>query len=99
MKLAAALVTSLLPIVVVSAQEAGRLRQLIPGHFMYSTLTGGRPFSSGIIVTSEGVLVVDTLGSEAVGRAQRESIASVIKQPVRYLVNSSFHDQYSKGNL
>jgi cyclase len=66
---------------------------------MYSAFTAGRPFSSGIIVTSEGVLVVDTLGSEAVGRAQRESITSVIKRPVRYVVNSSFHDQYSKGNL
>jgi cyclase len=66
---------------------------------MYSAFTAGRPFSSGIIVTSEGAVVVDALGSEAVGRAQRESITSVIKQPVRYLVSSSFHDQYSKGNL
>ena len=116
MKLAAVVLTSLLSILVASAQEAGRpstsqasstgqspdsgrLRQLVPGHYMYSTLTGGRPFSSGIIATSEGALVVDTLGSEAVGRAQRESITSVIKQPVRYLVSSSFHDQFSKGNL
>src|SRR5215471_5800161 len=75
------------------------LRLIIPGHYTYSAFTAGRPFSSGIIVTSEGVLVVDTLGSEAVGRAQRESITSVIKQPVRYVVSSSFHDQYSKGNL
>ena len=75
------------------------LRLIIPGHYMYSAFTAGRPFSSGIIVTNEGVLVVDALGSEAVGRAERESIASVIKQPVRYVVNSSFHDQYSKGNL
>jgi cyclase len=79
--------------------DSGRLRQLIPDHYLYSTLTGGRPFSSGIIVTSEGALVVDALGSEAIGRAQRESITSVIKQPVRYLVSSSFHDPYSKGNL
>ena len=79
--------------------SAESLRQIIPGHFMYSAFTAGRPFSSGIIVTSEGAVVVDTLGSEAVGRAQRESITNVIKQPVRYLVNSSFHDQYSKGNL
>jgi cyclase len=78
---------------------AESLRQIIPGHYMYSAFTAGRPFSSGIIVTNEGVLVLDTLGSEAVGRAQRESISSVIKQPVRYVVSSSFHDQYSKGNL
>src|SRR4026208_2603375 len=79
--------------------SAESLRQIIPGHFMYSAFTAGRPFSGGIIVTSEGAVVVDALGSEAVGRAQRESITSVIKQPVRYLVSSSFHDQYSKGNL
>src|SRR4030095_7216138 len=79
--------------------SAESLRQIIPGHYMYSAFTAGRPFSSGIIVTSEGAVVIDTLGAEAVGRAHRESITSVIKQPVRYLVNSSFHDQYSKGNL
>src|SRR5512143_756638 len=49
---------------------ADSLRQIIPGHFMYSAFTAGRPFSSGIIVTSEGAVVIDTLGSEAVGRAQ-----------------------------
>jgi glyoxylase-like metal-dependent hydrolase (beta-lactamase superfamily II) len=79
--------------------DLGRLRQLIPNHYMYSTINGGRPFNSGIIVTTEGAVVVDTLGSEAVGRAQRDSITTVIKQPVRYLVSSPFHDQFSKGNL
>src|SRR4029453_9557632 len=79
--------------------SAESLRQIIPGHFMYSAFTAGRPFSSGIIVTSEGAVVIDTLGSEAVGRAQSESITRVTQQPVRYLVNSAFHDQYSKGNL
>ena len=49
--------------------SAESLRQIIPGHFMYSAFTAGRPFSSGIIVTSEGAVVIDTLGSEAVGRA------------------------------
>ena len=78
--------------------SSGSLRQVISGHYVFSTLNAGRPFSSGIIVTGEGVLVVDALGSEAAGRAERESISSVIKQPVRYLVSSSFHDPYSKGN-
>jgi cyclase len=44
-------------------------------------------------------LVVDALDSEAIARAERESISSIIKQPVRYLVSSSFHDPYSKGNI
>ena len=77
--------------------SAESLRQIIPGHFMSSAFTAGRPFSGGIIVTSEGAVVVDALGSEAVGRAQRESITSVIEQPVRYLVSSSFHNRYQQG--
>jgi cyclase len=79
--------------------RAGTLKQIVPGHYLYSTTNAGRTFSSGVIVTSEGALVVDALDSEAVARAERDAIASVIKQPVRYLVSSSFHDPFSKGNL
>ena len=94
----------LLSVLLVSAQEprtatSGSLRQIIPGHYVYSTNSGGRIFSSGVIVTNEGALVVDALDSETIARAERESIASLIKQPVRYLVSSSFHDPFSKGNL
>ena len=49
-----------------SAQAAensptGTLEQIIPGHFMY---TNG-PRTSGVIVTSEGVVVLDALTDEA----------------------------------
>ena len=73
----------------------GTLRQIIPGHYTYSLAT----FNSGIIVTSDGVVVLDALSSEAVARAQREAIASTIRQPVRVLVSSTFHNNYSKGNV
>src|SRR5215471_18814991 len=79
--------------------NSGTWRQIIPGHYMYSVMNGGRPFNSGIIATNEGALVIDALGSEAIARAERESIATVIKQPIRYLLSSPFHDQFSKGNL
>src|SRR5262245_17368727 len=81
------------------AANPGRLRQLIPGHYVYSTNNEGRLFNSGVVATSEGVLVFDALDSEAIARAERQSIADVIKQPVRYLVSSPFHDPFSKGNL
>ena len=74
---------------------AGTLRQIIPGHYVYSSAT----YNSGIIVTSEGVIVLDALNSEAVARAQREAMASTIRQPVRILVSSTFHNNYSKGNV
>ena len=73
----------------------GTLRQIIPGHYVYSSTT----FNSGVIVTSEGVVVLDALNSEAIARAQREAIASTIRQPVRILVSSTFHNQYSRGNV
>jgi cyclase len=79
--------------------NSGTLRQIIPGHYVYSVMNGGRPFNSGIIATNEGALVIDALGSDAVARAERESIATIIKQPIRYLLSSPFHDQFSKGNL
>src|SRR5215813_1326444 len=68
----------------VSGQSAtsGTLRQIIPGHYVYSRDNAGRPFNSGVIVTSEGALVVDALDSEAIARAERESISGIIKQPV-----------------
>jgi cyclase len=81
------------------AARSGSLRQIVPGHYVYSTTNAGRVFSSGVIVTGEGVLVVDALDSEGVARSERESISSTIKQPVRYLVSSSFHDPFSKGNI
>ena len=73
----------------------GTLRQLIPGHYVYSSTT----YNSGIIVTNAGVVVLDALNSEAVARAQRDVIASTIRQPVRMLVSSTFHNNYSKGNV
>ena len=81
-----------------AAPSAGRLKQIIPGHYVYSTTNAGRLFSSGIIVTREGALVIDALDSDAGARAERESITNAAKQPVRYLVSSSFHDPFSKGN-
>src|SRR5437660_4551773 len=73
----------------------GELRQIVPGHYVYSFTT----YNSGIIVTSEGLVVLDALNSEATARAQREAMASTIRQPVRILVSSTFHDNYSKGNV
>jgi glyoxylase-like metal-dependent hydrolase (beta-lactamase superfamily II) len=81
------------------AASSGNLRQLIPGHYVYSTINAGRVFSSGVIVTSDGVVVVDALDSEAIARAERAAISAATKQPVRYLVSSSFHDPFSKGNI
>ena len=99
-------VSSFCSLLLLSAQErpnpaarSGSLRQIIPGHYAYSTTNNGRVFNSGVVVTSEGALVFDALDSEAIARAERQSISDIIKQPVRYLVSSPFHDPFSKGNI
>ncbi|HEY7300119.1 MAG TPA: MBL fold metallo-hydrolase [Xanthobacteraceae bacterium] len=74
---------------------SGSLRQIIPGYYAY---TSGS-FNSGVIATSDGVVVLDALNSAAVGRAERQAIANTTEAPVRVLVSSTFHNNYSKGNV
>jgi glyoxylase-like metal-dependent hydrolase (beta-lactamase superfamily II) len=76
-------------------QRSDALRQIIPGHYLFTSST----YNSGVIATSDGVIVLDALNSEVVGRAERNAIEDTIRQPVRVLVSSSFHNNYSKGNL
>jgi glyoxylase-like metal-dependent hydrolase (beta-lactamase superfamily II) len=75
--------------------QAGSLREIVPGHYMFNS----GDLNSGIIVTSEGVVVVDALDSETVARTEREAIANTIRQPVRFLVSSPYHNPFSKGNI
>jgi len=75
--------------------QTGSLEQIIPGHFMYTN--GAR--MSGVIVTSEGVVVLDALTDEAMAKNERLLIASTIRRPVRYLISSTFHDNYTGGNV
>ncbi len=77
------------------AASSGSLRQIIPGHYVFTQSTEGRLFNSGVVATSEGVVVFDALDSEVIARAERQAIAGVVKQPVRYLVSSVFHDPFS----
>ncbi len=79
-------------------QQAGILVQIIPGHYMYNS----NVFNSvigGVIVTSEGVVVVDALSSEAMANHERRLIADVIQQPVRYLISSPDHNNFTRGNV
>ena len=78
------------------------LKQIQPGHYVYihtDEVPGvSSTFNSGIIVTSDGVLVIDALSSEAIARKVREAIAGVTTQPVRFLISSTFHDRFTGGN-
>lgn len=93
--LTAALALAALAAPAAQQPPAGVLRQIVPGHYLYSTGT----FNSGVIVTSDGAVVLDALASESVARAAREAITRATGQPVRVLVSGTHHNQYSKGNI
>src|SRR3954470_24898181 len=70
-----------------AAARTGSLRQIIPGHYVYTTNNEGRLFNSGVVATTDGVLVFDALDTDAIARAERQAIADSVKQPIRYLVS------------
>jgi cyclase len=80
------------------APTSGTLRQIIPGHYVYTQNNAGRLFNSGVVATSDGVLVYDALDSDALARSERQAIAGVTQQPIRYLVSSPFHDPFNGGS-
>jgi glyoxylase-like metal-dependent hydrolase (beta-lactamase superfamily II) len=77
------------------APQTGKLEQVIPGHYVYSS----GPRIGGVIVTNEGVVVLDALSSEAMAKHERQLIAGVTQQPIRYLISSTYHGNYSLGNV
>jgi glyoxylase-like metal-dependent hydrolase (beta-lactamase superfamily II) len=51
-----------------------------------------------VVVTEEGVLVVDSHITPAAGRALIEGIAQITDKPIRTLVNTHFHYDHAHGN-
>jgi len=80
-----------------SAQDGasdGVVREIIPGHYRYENGTR----VAGVVVTDEGALVLDGLSSPEMGRDVRAKVMEATGQPVVYLVNSTFHNNYTRGN-
>ena len=80
-----------------SAQDGasdGVVLEIIPGHYRYENRTR----VAGVIVTDEGALVLDGLSSPEMGRDVRAKVMEATGQPVVYLVNSTFHNNYTRGN-
>src|SRR5262245_59905261 len=100
-KLALVVLSSIVYVSAPAPQNAnsGTLREIMLAAYVDAVMNGARPVNGGLLPTNQGALVIDALGSEAVARPERYSIATVIKQPIRYLLASPFHDQFSKGHL
>ncbi len=87
------------------AQELDRtygLREIKPGCYVYlhgdDTPGVSSTFNNGIIVTNEGVVVMDGQRTEAITLRVRESISKVTSQPIRFLVNATFHTPFTGGS-
>ena len=88
-----------------SGQEVDRtpgLREIRPGYYVYlhadSTPGVSSTFNSGIIVTNDGVLVIDALGSEAIARQVRQAVSRVSSKPIRFLASCTHHNPFTGGN-
>jgi len=87
------------------AQDVDRtpgLRRLTNDCYVYLH-TDDRPgvsstFNSGIIVTDEGVVIIDALGSEDAARNVRKAISKVTLKPVRFLISTTPHRPFTGGN-
>lgn len=59
---------------------------------------GGDICNLSFIVGNEGIAVIDTGGSPAVGRKLRKAIRKISKKPILYVINTHAHPDHALGN-
>ena len=83
--------------------QSSGLRETNPGCYVYlhrdDSPGVSSTFNNAVIVTKEGVLVMDGQRTEALTRQVRESITRVTSQPVRFLVSATYHNPFTGGNM
>lgn len=67
------------------------------GSGMADTDNRGFMSNAGFVVTGDGVLVFDALGTPALGEAMRKAIRKVTPQPIRRVIVSHFHADHFYG--
>ena len=80
-------------------------RKIAPDTYVFVGLTedfsrsnGGNIVNTGFIVTTDGVLVIDTGSSRLYGEQMRRAIAAVTDQPVRRVLITHHHPDHFLGN-
>ncbi|MCA1791790.1 MAG: MBL fold metallo-hydrolase, partial [Thioalkalivibrio sp.] len=100
--------TDTLPNIVVQAEVANAAPlpyyQLAPDtYFLYGNIAQvnerNRGFNgnAGFVVTPDGVVVIDSLGTPALGRRLIATIRSVTDRPIRYLILTHSHPDHAYG--
>jgi alkyl sulfatase BDS1-like metallo-beta-lactamase superfamily hydrolase len=51
----------------------------------------------GMVITEEGLVIVDTTGSEENARKAKEALRKITDKPVRYIVYTHFHPDHTQG--
>ena len=78
-----------------AGQTVEKIRELKPNLYM---ITGGGA-NTLVRITTEGLIVVDTKNpSDENYKRLMEEIASVAKQPVKYVINTHHHPDHTGGN-
>ena len=70
------------------------LKEIGPG--VYAAISQGS--NAGFIIGDEAVLVVDSFFGPATAKALLGEIRKITPKPVRYLVNTHYHDDHVSGN-
>lgn len=80
-------------------------QQVAPGVYAFIGETGGRTYANeamnattGFVVTSDGVVVIDSGSTFQVGKAIHDAIRSVTQQPVKWVINTGGQDHRWLGN-
>jgi len=101
MKLRATLI--LLPLLLIATSALADLTKLSDNVYAYVGSQDASPSHSfaanaGIVIGSDGVLVVDTLISAKEGERFLVDIRKVTKKPIKYVVNTHTHLDHALGN-
>jgi len=72
------------------------ISELAPGVWAFVGENGST--NSGFVVTSAGVVVIDSQGPQARALLLKEKIKEVTDRPVTYLINTHYHGDHTFGN-